>query len=84
MLLSLGGCSLLVRVKSLDVLRAAFKDYIKVSGLAIIMDEEKACPAPSRWADSHASSCELSKFQQGSPARGVDDWLACMTGASWH
>ena len=33
-----------MRVKALDALRAAFKDYIKVAGLAIIMDEEKVLP----------------------------------------
>ena len=39
-------CSLLQRIQALDALRAAFKDYIKVTGLAIIMDEEKVLLLP--------------------------------------
>ena len=39
-------CSLMARVQALDALRATLKDYIKASGLAIVMNEEKASACP--------------------------------------
>ena len=35
------GCSLMGRVQALDALRATYNVYIKTTGLAILMDEEK-------------------------------------------
>ena len=35
------GCSLMARVQALDALRATYNVYIKTTGLAILMDEEK-------------------------------------------
>ena len=42
------------RVGALDALRAAFREYIKAMGLALIMDEEKVSVCPSTYAPGSA------------------------------
>ncbi len=35
--------SLFARVQALDAMRVAFKEHIKKTGLALVLDEEKVC-----------------------------------------
>ena len=41
--------TLCVRIHSLDMLKQSFRDYIRKSGLAIVMDEDKVRPCVGFW-----------------------------------
>ena len=61
--------ALFARVQALDAMRVAFKEHIKKTGLALVLDEEKVqTPSPL--------PCRL--YAQGCHGRESHDMLRCM------
>lgn len=53
--------SLFARVQALDAMRVAFKEHIKKTGLALVLDEEKVRPS-----NICRSQCRMSHIARGS------------------